>query len=35
MGQFTVTGWLRWLGWAAALAMAARVAGMVASWFGG
>ena len=33
MGEFTVTGWLRWLGWASTAAMALCVAGMVAGWF--
>jgi Mn2+/Fe2+ NRAMP family transporter len=33
MGEFVITGWLRWLGWAATTAMAACVAGMVATWF--
>ena len=32
MGKFTITGWLRWLGWASTLAMAACVAGMVVTW---
>jgi Mn2+/Fe2+ NRAMP family transporter len=25
MGKFTITGWLRWLGWASTIAMAACV----------
>jgi Mn2+/Fe2+ NRAMP family transporter len=33
MGQFTIGGWLRWLGWASTVAMAACVSGMVAGWF--
>lgn len=33
MGEFTVTGWLRGLGWASTAAMALSVAGMVAGWF--
>jgi Mn2+/Fe2+ NRAMP family transporter len=33
MGKFTVTGWLRWLGWASTIAMAACVVGMVVGWF--
>jgi Mn2+/Fe2+ NRAMP family transporter len=33
MGRFTITGWLRWLGWAATLAMALCVGGMVVGWF--
>jgi NRAMP (natural resistance-associated macrophage protein)-like metal ion transporter len=32
MGQFTVTGGLRWLGWAATFAMAACVVGMIVGW---
>jgi NRAMP (natural resistance-associated macrophage protein)-like metal ion transporter len=31
MGEFVVTGWLRWLGWAATVAMAICVAGMGAA----
>ena len=34
MGQFTINGWLSWLGWAATVAMAACVVGMVIGWFG-
>ncbi len=34
MGDATVAGWLRGLGWASTAAMAACVAGMAASWFG-
>jgi NRAMP (natural resistance-associated macrophage protein)-like metal ion transporter len=34
MGKFTVSGWLRALGWASTLAMAACVIGMVFGWFG-
>jgi len=34
MGKFTITGWLRWLGWALTFAMAACVIGMIVSWFG-
>src|SRR4029453_12438804 len=30
MGKFTIKGWLRWLGWAAALSMAAFWLGLVA-----
>jgi Mn2+/Fe2+ NRAMP family transporter len=33
MGKFTISGWLRALGWASTLAMAACVIGMVAGWF--
>jgi NRAMP (natural resistance-associated macrophage protein)-like metal ion transporter len=33
MGKFTISGWLRWLGWASTLAMTACVIGMVVSWF--
>jgi NRAMP (natural resistance-associated macrophage protein)-like metal ion transporter len=33
MGKFIVGGWLRWLGWASTLAMAACVLGMVVGWF--
>lgn len=33
MGNFTVGGWLRALGWASTGAMAACVVGMIASWF--
>jgi Mn2+/Fe2+ NRAMP family transporter len=33
MGKFTVTGWLRWLGWTSTFAMGACVAGMVIGWF--
>ena len=33
MGKFTITGWLRALGWASTLAMAACVIGMVVGWF--
>jgi Mn2+/Fe2+ NRAMP family transporter len=33
MGKFTITGWLRWLGWASTFAMAACVVGMVVGWF--
>jgi Mn2+/Fe2+ NRAMP family transporter len=32
MGRFTVTGWLRWLGWLATAVMAACACGMAASW---
>ena len=32
MGRFTIKGWLRWLGWAATMAMAACVAGMLIGW---
>ena len=32
MGKFTITGWLRWLGWASTLAMAACVVGMIVTW---
>jgi Mn2+/Fe2+ NRAMP family transporter len=35
MGKFTIAGWLRWLGWAATLAMALCVGGMVIGWFVG
>ena len=34
MGKFVISGWLRWLGWASTLAMAACVTGMIISWFG-
>ena len=34
MGKFTISGWLRALGWASTLAMAACVIGMVVGWFG-
>ena len=34
MGKFVISGWLRWLGWASTLAMAACVIGMIISWFG-
>jgi Mn2+/Fe2+ NRAMP family transporter len=34
MGKFTIGGWLRWLGWASTLAMAACVVGMIVGWFG-
>jgi NRAMP (natural resistance-associated macrophage protein)-like metal ion transporter len=34
MGEFTIRGWLRWLGWTATAAMAASVLGMVVAWFG-
>jgi hypothetical protein len=33
MGKFTITGWLRWLGWASTIAMAACVVGMAVGWF--
>ncbi|WFU11270.1 divalent metal cation transporter (plasmid) [Rhizobium sp. CB3090] len=33
MGKFTVTGWLRWLGWASTAVVAASVVGMVVTWF--
>ncbi len=29
MGQFTVTGWLRWLGWTATVAMGLAALGIV------
>jgi hypothetical protein len=32
MGEFVVTGRLRWLGWAATVVMAAAVVVMVATW---
>jgi Mn2+/Fe2+ NRAMP family transporter len=32
MGKFVIVGWLRWLGWASTVAMAACVAGMAAAW---
>jgi Mn2+/Fe2+ NRAMP family transporter len=32
MGKFTINGWLRWLGWAATVAMAGCVAGMGIAW---
>ena len=32
MGEFTVVGWLRWLGWASTALMATCVAGMIISW---
>jgi NRAMP (natural resistance-associated macrophage protein)-like metal ion transporter len=33
MGKFVITGWLRWLGWASTLVMAACAGGMVVAWF--
>ena len=33
MGKFVITGWLRWLGWASTLVMAACAGGMVLAWF--
>jgi Mn2+/Fe2+ NRAMP family transporter len=33
MGKFVIKGWLRWLGWASTIAMAACVIGMVGGWF--
>jgi Mn2+/Fe2+ NRAMP family transporter len=33
MGKFTISGWLRWLGWASTIAMIACVIGMIAAWF--
>jgi Mn2+/Fe2+ NRAMP family transporter len=33
MGKFIVKGWLRWLGWAATIAMVACVMGMIVGWF--
>jgi Mn2+/Fe2+ NRAMP family transporter len=33
MGKFTIAGWLRWLGWAATVAMAACVGTMIVGWF--
>jgi NRAMP (natural resistance-associated macrophage protein)-like metal ion transporter len=33
MGEFTIEGWLRWLGWAATAAMALCVVGMAVGWF--
>jgi hypothetical protein len=30
--QFTITGWLRWLGWASTIVMAVCVVGMVVGW---
>jgi Mn2+/Fe2+ NRAMP family transporter len=35
MGKFTIVGWLRWLGWAATVAMAACVGIMIVGWFVG
>jgi NRAMP (natural resistance-associated macrophage protein)-like metal ion transporter len=32
MGKFVVKGWLRWIGWASTVTMAACVVGMVAGW---
>jgi Mn2+/Fe2+ NRAMP family transporter len=32
MGKFVIVGWLRWLGWASTVAMAACVAGIAAAW---
>jgi hypothetical protein len=32
MAKFTLGGWLRWLGWASTLAMAACAAGMLVGW---
>jgi len=34
MGEFTIGGWLRALGWLSTAAMAACVAGMLATWLG-
>ncbi|MDX0222548.1 divalent metal cation transporter [Sinorhizobium meliloti] len=34
MGKFTISGWLRWLGWAATAAMTASVLGMAVTSFG-
>ncbi|RVL94202.1 NRAMP family divalent metal transporter [Sinorhizobium meliloti] len=34
MGKFTISGWLRWLGWAATVAMTASVLGMAVTSFG-
>ena len=34
MGEFTIRGWLRWLGWGATLAMAACAVGMIVGWLG-
>jgi Mn2+/Fe2+ NRAMP family transporter len=33
MGNFVITGWLRWLGWSSTLGMGACVIGMVIGWF--
>jgi NRAMP (natural resistance-associated macrophage protein)-like metal ion transporter len=33
MGQFTITGWLRWLGWAATMVMATCAIGLVVTFF--
>ena len=33
MGEFTISGWLRWLGWATTATMGACAIGMVATWF--
>jgi NRAMP (natural resistance-associated macrophage protein)-like metal ion transporter len=33
MGKFTITGWLRWLGWAATMVMAICAIGLVATFF--
>jgi hypothetical protein len=35
MGKFTVTGWLRGLGWTATLAMTLCVGAMIVGWFVG
>jgi hypothetical protein len=32
MGKFTITGWLRWLGWVSTFAMAVCVLGMIVGW---
>jgi hypothetical protein len=32
MGKFTISGPLRWLGWAATVAMAACAGGMIVGW---
>jgi len=32
MGELTVEGWVRWLGWAATIAMGACLLGTVATW---
>jgi Mn2+/Fe2+ NRAMP family transporter len=32
MGSFTITGWLRWLGWMSTLVMAGCVGAMIVGW---
>lgn len=35
MGKFTITGWLRWLGWTSTLAMGLCAGAMIVGWFVG